>query len=53
MLDLDSFHEVLTSIGRHKLRTALTAIGVFFGVVTFATMAAFGPALRSGVNKQI
>jgi len=53
MLDLDSFHEVLTSIGRHKLRTALTAIGVFFGVVTFAAMAAFGPALRGGVNKQM
>lgn len=53
MLDLDSFHELLVSIGRHKLRTTLTAIGVFFGIVTFSAMVAFGPALRGGVNKQM
>lgn len=53
MFDVDSFHEVLVSIGRHKLRTTLTGIGVFFGILTFSAMVAFGPALRGGVNKQM
>ncbi|MBK9033339.1 MAG: ABC transporter permease [Myxococcales bacterium] len=53
MLDLDSFHEIATSLARHKLRTALTAVGVFFGIVIFMFMVAFGTSLHGGVGKKL
>ncbi len=53
MLDLDAFHEIAVSLSRHKLRTALTALGVFFGIIIFMAMAAFGPALQGGINNKM
>ena len=53
MLDLDTFHEILVSLSRHKLRTALTAVGVLFGILIFMLMVAFGTALHEGVNRKM
>ena len=53
MFDLDSFHEIITSLARHKLRTALTAVGVVFGILIFMLMVAFGTALHEGVNRKM
>lgn len=53
MFDLDSFHELLVSISRHKLRAFLTGVGVFFGIVTFSAMVAFGPAMEGGVTREM
>ena len=53
MFDLDSFHEIATSLARHKLRTALTAVGVFFGLLIFMLMVAFGTSLHDGINRKM
>jgi putative ABC transport system permease protein len=53
MLDLDTFHEILVSLARHKLRTMLTAVGVLFGILIFMLMVAFGTALHEGVNRKM
>jgi putative ABC transport system permease protein len=53
MFDLDSFHEMATSLTRHKLRTGLTAIGVIFGILIFMMMVAFGSALHAGVKRKM
>ncbi len=53
MFDADSFHEIMVSLSRHKLRTALTAVGVFFGLTIFMLMVAFGVALHDGINKKM
>lgn len=53
MFDLDSLHEIATSLSRHKLRTALTAVGVFFGILIFMLMVAFGTALHDGINRKM
>jgi putative ABC transport system permease protein len=53
MFDVDSFHEIATSLARHKLRTALTAVGVIFGLLIFMAMVAFGVALHDGINRKM
>ena len=53
MFDVDSFHEIMSSLARHKLRTALTAVGVLFGVLIFMLMVAFGTALHEGIDRKM
>ncbi|MEZ4400498.1 MAG: ABC transporter permease [Kofleriaceae bacterium] len=53
MFDSDSFLEVVSSLARHKLRTVLTAVGVFFGVIIFMFMVAFGGSLRDGIGQKM
>jgi putative ABC transport system permease protein len=53
MIDADSFQEIVQSLSRHKLRTALTAFGVFLGTFIFVLMAGLGPALEGAVHKQM
>ncbi len=53
MLDADAFHEIAQSLARHKLRTALTALGVFLGIFIFVLMVGFGPALRGAITKRM
>jgi putative ABC transport system permease protein len=53
MFDLDTFHEIAVSLSRHKLRTALTAVGVLFGILIFMLMVAFGAALHEGITRKM
>jgi putative ABC transport system permease protein len=53
MLDLDVVQEIAVSLTRHKLRSALTALGVFFGIFIFVLMVAFGHALQAGITRKM
>jgi putative ABC transport system permease protein len=53
MIDADAFQEIVQSLSRHKLRTALTALGVFLGIFIFVLMAGLGPALEGAVRKRM
>ncbi|KAB2910897.1 MAG: ABC transporter permease [Kofleriaceae bacterium] len=53
MIDPDFYQEIAQSLGRHKLRTALTALGVFLGIFIFVLMVGFGPALEGAMNKRM
>jgi putative ABC transport system permease protein len=49
MFHLDHWHEVFQSLLRHKLRTALTAGGVFWGIFMLIVLLAAGKGLERGV----
>jgi len=51
MIDLDSWHEVFSTLERNLLRTAMTAWGVFWGTFMLVAMLGFGNGLESGVNR--
>ena len=51
MLDLDTIFEVFQTLRRNKLRTALTAVGVFWGVFLLIVMVGFGNGLETGAKK--
>jgi len=53
MIDLDSWQEVFATLRKNKLRTALTGLGVFLGIVILMAMVAFGRSLQAGVQKEI
>ncbi len=53
MIDPDFFQEIAQSLGRHKLRTGLTALGVFLGIFIFVLMVGFGPALEGAMSKRM
>src|SRR6476661_9729605 len=45
----DTFQSALQNLGRRKVRTLLTSIGVFVGIITVVTMVSLG----IGIQKQI
>lgn len=53
MVDLDVVQEIAVSLTRHKLRSALTALGVFFGIFIFVLMVAFGHGLETGIRRKM
>jgi putative ABC transport system permease protein len=53
MFDSDFLQEIGQSLGRHKLRTALTALGVFLGILIFILMVGFGPAVEGAMKKRM
>lgn len=53
LFDLDQWQEVFTSLHQHRLRTVLTACGVFWGVFMLLLMLGFGTGLQHGVSKNL
>ena len=51
LLDLDHWHEVLQTLRRNKLRTFLTACGVFWGVFMLLVMLGFARGLEKAIEQ--
>jgi putative ABC transport system permease protein len=53
MFDLDKFHEIWQTISRNKMRSFLTAFGVFWGMFMFIGMMGTGQGFEFGLKNNI
>jgi putative ABC transport system permease protein len=53
ILDIDNWREITASLRKNKLRTFLTGLGVFLGIVILLLMIGFGRSLEKGVNRRM
>ena len=53
LLDLDGWAEIGQVIGRNRLRTGLTAAGVFWGMFMLLLMQGFGAGMENGVQRSM
>ncbi len=53
IFDGDTWGEIVATMGRNRLRTFMTAFGVFWGILTLITLLAFGSAFESGLKETV
>jgi putative ABC transport system permease protein len=53
IFELDHFHEILQTLRRNRLRTFLTACGIFWGVFMLVVMLGFGRGLEKAVEEDM
>ena len=53
VFELDHLHEILQTLRRNRLRTFLTACGIFWGVFMLVVMLGFGRGLEKAVEEDI
>jgi len=52
LFDSDTWREIFESIGKNKLRTFLTMLGVFIGIYIYITLSGASKGLDNGFEKQ-
>jgi putative ABC transport system permease protein len=53
MFDLDNWQEVWATLRSNRLRTFLTALGVFWGILMLIAMLGFGSGMQQGMRRQM